>query len=129
MSGTMTDGTDAAAEVATQPAGQDGADVEGTPADASASAHPEAIGRRWYDPISVKRQGELLAIRDAWDASDADHGERRGPFDGVPLTGADVAWLVEQVRDENGRVPNLHLEGARLYQAYLETLRHMESFE
>jgi hypothetical protein len=79
----MTDGTDAAAEVATQPAGQDGADVEGTPVDASASAHPEAIGRRWYDPISVKRQAELQAMRDAWGTPAADHGYRRGPFDRV----------------------------------------------
>jgi hypothetical protein len=57
----------------------------------------------------------------------------------VPLTGADVFWLAEQVRDEPSKVPDLHLEGAGLggahlegawlIEVHLETLRHMESFE
>ncbi len=51
----------------------------------------------------------------------ADHGERSGPFDHVKLTGADVAWLTEQVRDTQGWAVGLHLEGADLREAHLET--------
>ncbi len=87
----------------------------------SACPHPEAIGTRWGDLISAERQAELQNILDAWNAPDADHGKRRGPFDGIQLSGADVAWLAEQSgRDENGGVPNLHLEGAILTRAHLE---------
>jgi hypothetical protein len=121
----MTDGTDAAAEVATQQAGQDGAHAEGAPAGKSACAHPEAIGRRWSDPITAERQAALQEYLDLW-AAETDHGARTGPFDGgpgekgVPLTGADASWLADwSGRDTHLRVPNLHLE----------TLRHMESFE
>jgi uncharacterized protein YjbI with pentapeptide repeats len=133
----MTDGTDATPGAARQTE-QDGAGAEsaGAPAEVSACPHPEAIGRRWSDSISAERQGELLAIRDAWDAPDADHGKRRGPFDGTELTGADVAWFAEQVRDKYGSVSNLHLEGARLVEAHLEgadlnlaDLKHAYLFE
>ncbi len=32
-------------------------------------------------PISAERQAELQNILDAWNAPDADHGARKGPFD------------------------------------------------
>ncbi len=57
----MTDGTDAAEGTPQQNAQtqQDSAGAEGEPAEASACPHPEAIGKRWGDPIGVERQGEL----------------------------------------------------------------------
>jgi hypothetical protein len=96
----------------------------------SACPHPEAVGKRWGDPISEERQGELQGYLDRW-ATETDHGERRGPFDSAAqdagdlvrfrLSGADVSWLaVQSGSDEYERVPNLHLEGASLYQAHLE---------
>ena len=82
-------------------------------------------GDKWGDPISSERQAELQGYLDRWEA-ETDHGEHKGPFDngphrpGVLLNGADVSWLAEQSgRDEIGRVPNLHLEGATLTQALL----------
>ena len=66
------------------------------------------------DQISADRQAELQRYIDRWQA-DAEHGERRGPFDRVALTGADVYWIAEQSgRDEQRYVPNLHLAGAHL---------------
>jgi hypothetical protein len=93
----------------------------------SACPHAEVVGKRWGDPISAERQAELQGYLDRW-AAETDHGERKGPFDaqqgtalGVRLTGADVSWLAEQSgRDEYGRVPNLHLEGAHLGDEHLE---------
>lgn len=89
----------------------------------SACPHLEAMGKRWGDPISPKRQAELQSILDAWNASDANHGERRGPFHHVQLTGAEVCWLAEQsgrVGAFVGPAPNLHLEGADLEGTHLE---------
>jgi hypothetical protein len=73
-------------------------------------AAAEQPGDNWGDPISEAREQKLREILAAWDAPDADHGERKGPFGGVPLTGADVFWLAKRVRSEYGSVPNLHLE-------------------
>jgi Pentapeptide repeats (8 copies) len=81
-------------------------------------------------PISDQRRAQLQGYLDRWEQG-TEHGERRGPFDkqiikagelfGVNLSGADVSWLAEQSgRDEYGRVPNLHLEGANLYKADLK---------
>jgi hypothetical protein len=92
----------------------------------SACPHPEAVGKRWGDPISDKREAELQGILNAWKAPRADHGDKKGPFagaggpSGVPLTGADVFWLAERVREEGGHVPDLHLEEAWLVEAHLE---------
>jgi uncharacterized protein YjbI with pentapeptide repeats len=75
----------------------------------------------WGQPISEERQAELAAMLTAWDVPGAEHGKRKGPFDDARLTGADVSWLVEKSRrDENGGVPDLHLERARLGGAYLQ---------
>jgi uncharacterized protein YjbI with pentapeptide repeats len=75
---------------------------------------------KWGDPISPERQTELQGYLDRWQA-ETDHGERKGPFDHVMLTGADAYWLAEQSgRDTVGKVPNLHLEGAYLSLAHLE---------
>jgi hypothetical protein len=104
----------------------------------SACPHPEAVGKRWGDPISAERQAELQGYLDRWEA-ETDHGERRGPFDtgagqgmGVSLTGADVSWLAEQEQAQFGlkvsRFSALsHLEGASLWGAHLEgaPLSHM----
>ncbi|MGO8950540.1 MAG: hypothetical protein ACLQUY_23360 [Ktedonobacterales bacterium] len=56
----------------------------------SACPHPEAVGKRWGDPISQERQAKLQAYLDRWQA-EADHGLRAGPFTYVRLTGADVS--------------------------------------
>jgi hypothetical protein len=74
----------------------------------------------WGQPISVERQVELQGYLDRWEA-ETEHGNRRGPFDSVKLGRADVYWLAEQSgRDEEGRVPNLHLEWANLSTSHLE---------
>jgi hypothetical protein len=65
---------------------------------------------KWGDPISPERQAELQGYLDRRQA-ETDHGKRKGPFDDIELTGADVFWLAEQSeRDGYGPVPNLHLE-------------------
>jgi uncharacterized protein YjbI with pentapeptide repeats len=81
--------------------------------------HPAAGGTRYGERISQSRQDELLGALTAWDEA-TDHGSRRGPFDGRRLTGADVSWLAERVRDAEGHVPGLHLEGADLHDARLK---------
>jgi pentapeptide repeat protein len=69
----------------------------------------------WGQPVSAERQAELQSALDAWNTPNTDHSKRKGPFDGVPLTGADVFWLAVTSRhDEFGGVPQLHLEGAIL---------------
>ena len=74
---------------------------------------------RQTDP-SQERQAELQGYLDRWQ-TELDHFERKGQFYNVELTGADVCWLAEQsVRDEDGSLSNLHLEGADLSQAQLE---------
>jgi pentapeptide repeat protein len=85
----------------------------------SACPHPEAVGTRWGDPISEERQRYLQGYLDEW-ALETDHDVRRGPFHGEPLTGADVSWLAERVRNYIGDVPGLHLEVANLVKAHLE---------
>jgi len=71
---------------------------------------------KWGDSISEQRQQELLGMLDAWNAPDADHGKRRGPFDGRELTGADVYCLAEKYDEDLV----LLLEGALLYRAQLQ---------
>ncbi len=89
-------------------------------AEQSTCPHPEAVGVRWGDPISDERKSELQGYLDRWQA-ETDHGERKGPFDDISLSGADVTWLAEQSGwDEYERVPNLHLEGANLAEIHLE---------
>ena len=86
----------------------------------SVCPHPEAVGMRWGDPISPERQAELQEYLDRWQ-DETDHGKRKGPFDVTELTGADAYWLAAQAgQDDLGGVPNLHLEGAVLWEAHLE---------
>ena len=80
----------------------------------------ETSADAWGQPLSPKREQGLQNLLDAWNAPHADHGGRRGPFDGVQLTGADVFWLAEQVHNEYGLVSNLRLEGANLRGAQLQ---------
>jgi uncharacterized protein YjbI with pentapeptide repeats len=93
--------------------------------DQAPHAQQDEPRNRWGDPISEERQAELLGVLAAWDAPDADHSGRMGPFDGGPdnpgeyLTGADVSWLANLVRSDDGLVHNLHLEGAYLLGANL----------
>jgi RecB family exonuclease len=60
----------------------------------------------WGQALSSQREQELQNCLVAWKV---DHGERREPFDGVRLTGADVSWLAKQGREEIGILYNLHL--------------------
>jgi uncharacterized protein YjbI with pentapeptide repeats len=94
----------------------------------SACPHPEAVGKRWGDPISAERQAELQGYLDAWNAPGTDHGDQQGPFDlyhTTALTGADVYWLAEQTHkvDLNHYMPDLHLEVAQLRETHLEGAR------
>jgi hypothetical protein len=114
----------------------------------SACPHPEAVGKRWGDPISEERQAELQGILDDWYSPGAEHGARQGPFDverlgpddpeRVPwmLTAADVGWLAAcALAGPGGDVAHaqmilrhypatdlsgLHLAGAKLSWAHLE---------
>lgn len=86
----------------------------------SACPHPEAVGKRWGDPIDEELQLDLQNYLDQW-ADESDHGNRVGPFHKVTLSGADVFWLAAQSgRDALGFLPTLHLEGAKLSTAHLE---------
>jgi hypothetical protein len=77
----------------------------------SEAQEQEQPANAWGQPISEERQRELAGMLAAWDAPGAKHGERKGPFDSVRLTGAEVAWLAEKsVRDRYNGAPNLHLE-------------------
>jgi hypothetical protein len=85
-------------------------------------AQQEKPADAWGQPISEERQAELAAMQAAWDAPGADHGDRKGPFHGVRLTGADTSWLAKRSgfgRDPD-ESPNLHLERAELSYARLE---------
>jgi uncharacterized protein YjbI with pentapeptide repeats len=83
------------------------------------AAYRAMIGEHAF-PISPERQAELQDYLDRWQA-ESDHGERKGPFAEVRLSGADVRWLVTQFwRSNDGTVPDLHLEGAQLNEAHLE---------
>jgi uncharacterized protein YjbI with pentapeptide repeats len=62
--------------------------VEALPAPPGASAR-RAAGS-WGESIGEQRQAELQALQQSWEQ---DHDDRRGPFAGVQLTGADVFWL------------------------------------
>ncbi|MGO8946253.1 MAG: pentapeptide repeat-containing protein [Ktedonobacterales bacterium] len=86
----------------------------------SGQEQPEEQAPKWGDPISPERQAELQGYLNRWQ-SETDHGERKGPLDGIALTGADLSWLADQSeRDGSGLVPNLHLEGAFLSEASLQ---------
>jgi len=83
-------------------------------------AQQEQPSDAYGQPIGEERQAELQGYRDRW-AAETDHGERKGPFADVDLTGADVSWLADQSgRFDSAAAPNLHLEGAHLYGAHLE---------
>jgi uncharacterized protein YjbI with pentapeptide repeats len=82
-------------------------------------AEQEKPADAWGQPISEERQRELQDFLDRW-VVEPDHGARKGPFESVRLTGADVCWLAQQAGpDTLGNVPNLHLEGADLRRAHL----------
>lgn len=95
-------------------------------------------GDAWGESIIERRLNELEEILQAWQA-EREHGERKGPFDGKKLTGADAFFLAvrslrgrsdkqtfrEQVKrlmfgDWNVNLSDLHLEGAELIGARLE---------
>jgi hypothetical protein len=61
----------------------------------SACPHPEAVGKRWGDPISEERQAELRAMAEQqreW-AKQPETARGDSFFKDVSLTGADVFWL------------------------------------
>jgi hypothetical protein len=79
------------------------------PAPPEQSAPPK---NAWGDPLSEERQRELLGMLEmqaTWnrDAPDADHGPLHVPLDvvGLQISGADVSWLAEQLREEVTRRP------------------------
>jgi uncharacterized protein YjbI with pentapeptide repeats len=100
-------------------------------------------GDAWGDDISEERQAELAARLQAWE-QEADHGERKEPFDEETLTGADVLWLAarslagsddrqeladwaqrlqpqpEEVEVTLYLLPALNLKGASIDYAHLE---------
>jgi uncharacterized protein YjbI with pentapeptide repeats len=98
----------------------------------------QTTGDAWGDDIIVERKATLEARLQAWE-QEVDHDGKRGPFERFRLTGADVFWLaarsIAQSADENVIVmvkaqslssqvvvpaePELHLEGADLWGAYL----------
>ncbi len=104
-----------------------------------ADEEKQSSGDAWNDDITGERKAELEAVLQAW-AHDADHGEKRGPFDGIKLTGADVFWLAARsttasgdetaitpakalLNDKTGSRPavfELNLEGADLRDSHLE---------
>jgi hypothetical protein len=55
-------------------------------------AAAEQPSDKWGDPISEERQAELQGHLDQWKREQY-HGERRGPFDGMQLTGANIFHL------------------------------------
>jgi uncharacterized protein YjbI with pentapeptide repeats len=101
-------------------------------------------GNAWGESVTKRRAVELEGTLSEWQ-QERDHGERRGPFDGIRLSGADVFWLVARVTvgapkptaiaklakrllsesDELAKrmllpaVGDLHLEGAQLEGANL----------
>jgi hypothetical protein len=95
-----------------------GEEVQAEAGQADGKQEPQAP--KWGDPISEERQDKLQQLLDVWNAPDAEHGIRRGPFYRVELSAADVFWLAKQVRDVYGYVPNLHLEGTDLGGAQLQ---------
>ncbi len=119
----MTDGT-GATPGAPQQTEQDGAGAEsaGATAEASACPHPEAVGRRWGDPISAERQAELQAMRPAgqgpWPAASRREGKSvavgdwlvvLGPVD-QRQQGSVPEAITRQPRTETARPP--HRQGA-----------------
>ncbi len=95
---------------------------------------------RWGTRPTRQRQAELEETLHEWEA-EGDHGDRRGPFDGTLLNGAEVFWLaVQAALDDiseaeaeqflrNSSTPGpidafslsrLHLEGANLEEAHLD---------
>jgi hypothetical protein len=97
------------------------------PITTTVTAAATSLRDAWGEPISAQRQAELQGYLDQWQA-ETDHGERKGPFNSIVLTGADVSWLIEQSgRNKYLYVPNLHLEGADLRGAHLEGARLIEA--
>ncbi len=92
----------------------------------------------WGQPINAERQAELQGYLDRW-AAETDHGERKGPFEGIALTGADIFWLTggylgfkerflreaQVLQSVSGFIDFdlLHLGGADFRQAHLEGAR------
>src|SRR5579883_2322968 len=93
----------------------------------------------WGDPVTAARAGFLSGHLQHW-KNKTGRGDRRGPFDGMRLTGADVFWLAgatlcleasslsqaqaeTQLRNpktwDNLTLQQLHLEGALLTSAQL----------
>src|SRR5260221_12531531 len=103
------------------------------------------LGERWGDDISDERRAELVEMLQTWEA---EHGDRRSPFDNANLTGADVFWLaarilfehaggahsaMEELRSEDyplewpTSVSGLHLEAANLSDRHLEAAKFCDA--
>ena len=104
-------------------------DGQSGPAETSWGTHP-----------TEQRKDELEETLRKWEA-ESNPGDRRGPFDGTPLNGADVFWLAICSLSHHSKVEaerllrmslippidlsRIHLEGAHLEKAWL-TGAHLE---
>src|SRR5258708_673278 len=82
-------------------------------------------GDAWGDDISEERQAELEQRLQAWE-QEADHGERKGPFDGVLLRGADVFWLAARTLAGTGESQAVTEQKERLLRAPYDVLLMLE---
>jgi hypothetical protein len=88
-------------------------------------------GLAWGETIPIKRRRELKKLRTAWDGHDTSDPSLAlsGPFAGVPLTGADIFWLMtdhwRRVTGESVPATHKRLEAARK-NPFEEKLRELE---
>src|SRR5258707_5162000 len=87
----------------------------------SACPHPEAIGKRWGDPISEERQAKLMDVLDDRERTERELDMILSPLAFEHLSGADLFWLSKHARIPISRDTNeLHLEQANLHGSHLE---------
>jgi hypothetical protein len=83
--------------------------------DQKAAVQQDDLLSKWGDEPSADRKRELQDMLDAWNAPDADHGDRKGPFDvrglasqerkRLQLGGASVFWLAAVALAGPGATP------------------------
>ena len=73
------------------------------------------LGEAWGESITTGRAAELEAKLQAR-GQEAEHGERKGPFHGVLLTGADVFWLAARALAGTSATQAVATQMARLRQ-------------
>jgi Pentapeptide repeats (8 copies) len=76
-------------------------------------------GHAWGESITKRRAANLAGMLQAWE-QEGDHGKRKGPFDSVWLTGADVFWLAARTAF---RMDNAHAIPAAAIEPLTRTLQ------